>query len=172
MSERTPDDEAQERILRGAIVLELQLASRNALALTERMLREGGVDPSDYRFLSVIGVLQPVTRTTLVRATGMQRTTLRDAIRPLIERGHVRETPHPEDGRAGLLTLTPKGQAIFDRGLPIFKRVIAAIDEALGGRLDELEEAVWTVRVAVQRLAAGDAPSAEPEQGISTRGTR
>ena len=101
-------------------MLELGLASRYAHELTNRTLRAGGVNPEEYGFLSVVGVLQPVTRTKLARATGMRRTTLRDAIRPLIERGHVHEEQHPHDGRASLLTLTPAGQAIFDRGLPIF----------------------------------------------------
>lgn len=143
----------QQRILRGALVLELGLASRYAHELTNRTLRAGGVNPEEYGFLSVVGVLQPVTRTKLARATGMRRTTLRDAIRPLVERGHVHEEKHPHDGRASLLTLTPAGQAIFDRGLPIFQTVLAAIDEALEGRLDELEQAVWEVRVALERLA-------------------
>ena len=144
---------SDQRILRGAIVIELLVASRYANELTARTLRAGGVDPEEYGFLSVVGVLQPVTRTKLARATGMRRTTVRDAIRPLIERGHVSESQHPHDGRASLLTLTPAGQAIFDRGLPIFHTVLATLDEALDGRLAELEQAVWEIRVALERLA-------------------
>jgi len=154
---------SDQRILRGAIVIELLVASRYANELTARTLRAGGVDPEEYGFLSVVGVLQPVTRTKLARATGMRRTTVRDAIRPLIERGHVSESQHPHDGRASLLTLTPAGQAIFDRGLPVFHTVLATLDEALDGRLAELEQAVWEVRVALERLAAQRPPeSPEP----------
>ncbi|HLM35072.1 MAG TPA: MarR family winged helix-turn-helix transcriptional regulator [Gaiellaceae bacterium] len=155
-----PEDPGAERILRGAIVLELNLASRYANEVANRELRAAGVDPDEYGFLSVVGILQPVTRARLARAIGARRTTLRDAIRPLVERGHVREDPHPRDGRASLLTLTPAGQEIFDAGLPAFRRALRAIDEALDGKLDEYEESVWTVRVSLQRLAAADATPA------------
>jgi DNA-binding MarR family transcriptional regulator len=95
-----------------------------------------------------------VTRTKLARATGHARTTQRDLVKRLIDAGHVRESPNPRDGRSTLLELTPAGQEIFDRGLPAFHRALARIDEAVNGRLDEHEEAVWRVRVAVQSLVA------------------
>ncbi|MGZ8782239.1 MAG: MarR family winged helix-turn-helix transcriptional regulator, partial [Gaiellaceae bacterium] len=107
-----------EPVLHGAIVHELWVAARYAHEASCRALRAAGVDPDEYGFLSIVGTLQPVTRTALARATGLRRTTLRDAVRPLIERGHVVEEPHPRDGRATLLTLTPAGQDVFDRGLP------------------------------------------------------
>ena len=62
--------------------------------------------------------MQPVTRTQYAEATGRPRTTERDILRGLIERGHVREYPNPRDGRSTLLELTPEGQAIFDGASP------------------------------------------------------
>jgi DNA-binding MarR family transcriptional regulator len=141
-----------ERVLRGAIVFELTAASRYAEELSARALRAAGVDPAEYGFLSIIGTLQPVTRADISRATGFRRTTLRDALRPVVERGHVRETPHPRDRRATLLELTPAGQAVFDRGLPAFHTVLSALDREVGGQLAGLEESVWTVRTALERL--------------------
>jgi DNA-binding MarR family transcriptional regulator len=148
-----------EPILRGAIVHELWVAARYAHEVSSRALRAAGVDPDEYGFLSIVGTLQPVTRTALAAATGLRRTTLRDAVRPLIERGHVVESPHPQDGRATLLTLTPAGQEVFDRGLPAFRWFLATLDEALDGSLAEQEEAVRTVRLALERLAATGAPA-------------
>jgi len=104
--------------------------------------------------LSFVGTLQPVTRTQLTQAMGLRRTTLRDLVARLIERGHVREEPNPRDGRSTLLTLTPEGQEIFDLGLPVFRRVLAQIDSELAGGLDEHEQAVRRVRVALQGLSA------------------
>jgi DNA-binding MarR family transcriptional regulator len=148
------------RIVRGAIVNELAVAARYGWELAAIELRAAGVDPEEYGPLSFVGTLQPVTRTTLAQATGMRRTTLRDMLRRLIDRGHVREEPNPRDGRSTLLVLTPAGQEIFDRGLPVFQRMLAAIDEALEGRLDEFEEAVWTVRVTLQQLTSDRAVTA------------
>jgi DNA-binding MarR family transcriptional regulator len=142
-----------EPIVRGAIINELGIAARYGWELTRQALTKEGVDPSEYGPLSFIGVTQPVTRTVLAEAMGLRRTTLRDVVARLIERGHVREEPNPRDGRSTLLTLTPEGQAIFDRGIPVFRRVLSEIDNALDSRLDEHEQAVRRVRLALQALS-------------------
>jgi DNA-binding MarR family transcriptional regulator len=144
-----------ERVLYGAIVHELGLATRLAREITAGRLRAGGVDPEEYGLVSIVGTMQPVTRTALAKATGLRRTTLRDALRTVIDRGHVVEEPHPKDRRATLLTLTPAGQDVFDRGMPVFLQFLVALDRELDGKIDEFEQAVWTVRVALERMAAG-----------------
>ena len=144
---------ADEPIVRGAIVQELFVAARYGWELAQQELRAEGVDPDAYGALSFVGTLQPVTRTRLTEAMGVRRTTLRDLVARLIERGHVKEEPNPRDGRSTLLTLTPAGQEIFDQGLPVFQRVLARIDGALEGQLQEHEEAVRRVRVALQGLS-------------------
>jgi DNA-binding MarR family transcriptional regulator len=143
-----------EPIVRGAIVQELFVAARYGWDLARQALLEEGVDPDAYGPLSFVGTLQPVTRTQLTEAMGIRRTTLRDLVARLIERGHVQEEPNPRDGRSTLLTLTPAGQEIFDQGLPVFRRVLAQIDGALEGQLHEHEQAVRRVRVALQKLSA------------------
>ena len=143
-----------ERLISGTIVNELILAARHGLDFSNRELRAAGVDPGEYGPLSFVGVMQPVTRTLLAREMGLRRTTLRDLVGRLIERGHVREDPNPRDGRSTLLTLTPAGQEIFDRGIPVFQRVLREIDASLGGRLNEEELAVRRVRIALQALSA------------------
>jgi DNA-binding MarR family transcriptional regulator len=145
-----------EPIVRGAILNELWVAARYGTDFANAELRRAGIDPDAYAFLSFVGTLQPVTRTRLGRATGLRRTTLRDAIGRLIARGHVEEQPNPRDGRSTLLVLTPEGQEIFDRGLPAFRRALDALNEALDGELHEYEDAVRRVRVAFQHLSSGD----------------
>jgi DNA-binding MarR family transcriptional regulator len=145
-----------EPIVRGAILNELWVAARYGTEVANAELRRAGVDPDAYAFLSFVGALQPVTRTGLGEATGLRRTTLRDAIARLIERGHVAEQPNPRDGRSTLLVLTPTGQEIFDRGLPAFQKALRALNESLGGKLQEYEDAVRRVRVAFQDLGSRD----------------
>jgi DNA-binding MarR family transcriptional regulator len=148
----------EERHVRGAIVNELGVASRYAHELVAFELRAAGVVPSEYGFLSFIGALQPVTRTKLTEASGLRRTTARDIVKRLIERGHVMEIENPKDGRSTLLVLTPDGREIWDKGQPAIKRVFDAIDAALGGKLDEHEEMVWRVRRVVQDLIGDREP--------------
>jgi DNA-binding MarR family transcriptional regulator len=147
-----------ERLTRGAIINELGVASRYAHELAFAGLRAAGVDPDEYGWVSFVAVLQPVTRTKLTEATGQRRTTVRDAIRRMVDRGHVEEVAHPRDGRSTLLRLTPKGRELFDAGQPVVVEVLNAIDEALGGKLDEHEEAVWRVRLALQELVGDGEP--------------
>ena len=144
---------ADERVVYGAIIQELWVAARYGREFSEGELRAVGVEPDEYGFISFVGWLQPVTRTRLAQASGLRRTTLRDRVGRLIERGHVEERPHPEDGRASLLTLTPAGQDIFDRGRPAFLRVLQALDAALGGEIQQHEDAVRRVRVALETLS-------------------
>ena len=151
-----------EQVVRGAIVNELLVAGRYAVALANQELRAAGVDPDEYGPVSFIGTLQPVTRTRLAEATGEPRTTERDRLRRLVERGHVREIPNPHDGRSTLLELTPAGQEIFDRGLPAFRRALARLNHALEGRGPEYEEVVWRLRRALQSLVDERPPESLP----------
>ena len=68
----------------------------------------------------------------------------------------MEEQPHPRDGRSTLLVLTPAGQEVFDRGRPAFQRAMNELDAALGGTLQDHEEAVRRVRVTLLELSAGD----------------
>jgi DNA-binding MarR family transcriptional regulator len=141
-----------ERLTRGAIINELAVASRYAHELLWSELRVRGVELEKWGWVSFVGTLQPVTRTKLAQATGQRRTTVRDAIKRMVENGHVEEVPHPRDGRSTLLRLTPEGRELFDAGLPAVLEVLDALNRALGGELDRHEEMVWRVRVALQGL--------------------
>ena len=138
--------------IRGAIIAELWVAARYSSELLDRTFEEAGESTDDYGPLSYLGFMQPITRTRLAEATGLRRTTVRDMVARSIEKGHVEERPNPTDGRSTLISLTPEGQAIFDRGLPLFKKVLNAIAEALDGDLYDHEDAVRRVRIAVQSL--------------------
>jgi DNA-binding MarR family transcriptional regulator len=152
-------------LVRGAIVNELGVAFRYASEIVNAELRADGVEPPEYHPLSFIGVMQPVTRTQLTAATGYPRTTVRDMLRAVIERGHARERPNPSDGRSTLLELTPEGQAIFDRGMPAFARAFRRIDTALGGKVDEYEDLVRTIRTALQaELELASSPPGREER--------
>ena len=148
---------SDEPFPRGSIIQELWVAARYGLEFADTELKAAGVALEEYGHLSFVGVLQPVTRTRLSKASGMRRTTLRDVVARMIERGHVEEKPNPRDGRSTLLSLTPAGQAIFDRGQPAFVRALVKLDDALKGQLYEHEESVRRVRLALQRLA-GEEP--------------
>jgi DNA-binding MarR family transcriptional regulator len=147
---------AEERLVRGAIYNELFVASRYGQQLIRGELEAAGVAVDEYNLVSFVGFLQPVTPTDLARASGITRTTLRDAIARCVERGHLEQVPNPDDARSHLLRLTPPGEALLERGLPAVHRALRRLEEALDRPLDEYEESVWRLRRTLQRLAGED----------------
>jgi DNA-binding MarR family transcriptional regulator len=116
------------------------------IELVERELASEGVAASGYAALSTIGAFGPLTLTELASILGMPLTTASDVVRRLESRGHARRSPHPADGRAQLLELTPEGDREWHAGWPALQR----IDATLGA---ELEDAAL-IRDALERLSA------------------
>jgi DNA-binding MarR family transcriptional regulator len=145
--------EGDERLVRGAIYNELAVASRYAQLVIRGELEAAGVVVDEYHLVSFVGFLEPVTPTDLARASGITRTTLRDAVARAVERGHLEPVPNPGDARSHLLRLTPAGKAVLERGLPAVHRALRRLESALDRPLDEVEETVWRLRRTLERVA-------------------
>jgi DNA-binding MarR family transcriptional regulator len=146
----------ERRLVRGAIYNELIVAARYGQAIIRGELEAAGVVVEEYNLVSFVGFLEPVTPTTLGRACGITRTTLRDAIARSVERGHMEQVPNPEDARSHLLRLTPAGRMLLERGLPAVHRALRRLEGALDRPLDEYEETVWRLRRTLERVAVED----------------
>lgn len=145
-----------ERLVRGAIYNELAVASRYGQQLIRGELEAAGVPIEEYHLVSFVGFLEPVTPTDLGRASGITRTTLRDAVARSVERGHLEQVPNPGDARSYLLRLTPSGRRLLERGLPAVHRALGRLEAALDRPLDEYEGTVWRLRRTLERLAGED----------------
>ena len=145
-----------ERLVRGAIYNELFVASRYAQLVIRGELEAAGVPIEEYHLVSFVGFLQPVTPTDLARASGITRTTLRDAVARSVERGHLEQLANPDDARSHLLRLTGSGQELLERGLPAVHSALRRLDAALDRPLDEYEETVWRLRRTLERVAGED----------------
>ncbi len=63
----------------------------------------------------------------------MDRTTLTAALKPLERRGLLTISIDPKDKRSRLLSLTPAGQALLARAVPIWEATHAAVESELPG---------------------------------------
>lgn len=128
--------------------------------LVDEELEKAGVPLPLFSFLGWIARLQPVTPGTLAAETGLPPTTIRDYVRRLADRGDVRKTPNPADGRSYHLVLTRKGQKLADRGWPAvvaaFERMTPHLDRPAAEHLAAMRE----LRVAVKEAIAGPLPAA------------
>jgi DNA-binding MarR family transcriptional regulator len=128
--------------------------------LVDAELEKLDVPRALFSFIGWISWLQPVTPRELAAETGLPPTTIRDYIRRLVERGDVRKTPNPDDGRSYHLALTQKGMSVADRGWPAvvaaFERVEHHLERPAADHLAAMRE----LRRAVQQaLASERAPS-------------
>jgi DNA-binding MarR family transcriptional regulator len=98
----------------------VEVAARLRLAIvrTARRLRqEAGVElsPSQAAALATVGHHGPLTPSELAERERVQRPTATRIIGRLVEAGLVERTADPADGRASLISATPKGRALLQR---------------------------------------------------------
>ena len=90
-----------------------------------------GVTADQFVLLAALAGSDAVTQRDLARRTGSDPNTVRAMLMLLEDRGLVSRTPHPTDGRARTVTLTPAGRACFRRlwkdGEPVRKRLLGAL---------------------------------------------
>ena len=123
---------------RARIFADLVVAADLSKWLGERALRDGGVDPYGFLFLAHLATLGAVAPTRLAAHLGMRRTTVRDALAVLEERGDVERIASPSDRRSQLVQLTAQGRAAYERGSALLEEAAGEVEAALGRPLDDV----------------------------------
>ena len=70
--------------------------------------------------------------TDLAARAAMTKQAMRELVVHLEERGYVEVVPHPDDGRAKLVTLTDRGWQAIDVGVDIIDTFDGWLDGAIG----------------------------------------
>jgi DNA-binding MarR family transcriptional regulator len=90
-----------------------------------------GVTADQFVVLATLANADAITQRELARRTGSDPNTVRAMLMLLEDRGLVARAPHPTDGRARIVSLTPAGRACFRRlwkeGEPVRKRLLAVL---------------------------------------------
>jgi DNA-binding MarR family transcriptional regulator len=137
-----------------------ELASRLRLAvmrLARRLRQQGGdgsVSPSQLSALATLDRLAPLTLKGLAAAEQVQPPTMTRVVACLEERGLVQRSPHPSDGRVGVLRLTAGGRRFVDRSR---RRKTAYLARRLEG-LTPGERAALAAAVPVLEKLVEDRP--------------
>lgn len=123
-------------LLRSLLAAEREIAERHGLSMWGYAALHGLAD-------------QPVrTQTVLASSLGIDKTRLIPVLDDLQDRGLIHREPDPDDRRAHVLSLTPKGRRLF---VAAQKDVHTREDELLGA-LDMTQQAA--LREALEVLAA------------------
>jgi DNA-binding MarR family transcriptional regulator len=74
-----------------------------------------GLSPTQGQIVAALAVEGPLTGSELAARLGVTLPTVSDAVRVLVDKGHIDKRPDPRHGRASLLQLTPRGRALARR---------------------------------------------------------
>ncbi|MGE0744110.1 MAG: MarR family winged helix-turn-helix transcriptional regulator [Rhodospirillales bacterium] len=105
----------------------LRLCQQRAVDLFVQEVGEEGPTPRQFAVLVSVMAKPGLSQTDLVRATGIDRSTLTEIIRRLVRRGLVSRRRTAADQRANALQLTDAGAAAVAKATPAVLRAQARI---------------------------------------------
>jgi DNA-binding MarR family transcriptional regulator len=107
-------------------------AARVSRAFAERYRDDFGITIPEWRVLVHLAHSGSVSVREILARVEMDKSKVSRAAQRLTDAGHVEKRPHPEDGRLIDLRLTPAGQALVARLLPIAAEFQAELIASLG----------------------------------------
>jgi DNA-binding MarR family transcriptional regulator len=113
-----------------SFLFSLYTANQAMVALVDETVEPFGV-ADGFAAMGLLSATGHLTPTALAQQLGMGLSTTSALIRRLLDRGHVRQQPNPNDGRSYLLELTVDGRAAFAAAQPAFRSLVADIERAL-----------------------------------------
>ena len=112
----------------------LHLLHRASQIAEERLTRGLGdtdVTPRQIAVLVVIADREDLNQTDVTEATGIDRSTLADIVRRLVDRKLVSRKRTKEDARAYALKVTDVGRRVLTTSMPVLARVEAELLDVL-----------------------------------------
>ena len=88
---------------------------------------QAGVTQRQFAVLAAVAENEGVTQTALVRATGIDRSTLADMVARMITKGHLERQRSSEDARANSVRLTAAGREALEAVRPMVAMADARI---------------------------------------------
>src|SRR6266478_6149546 len=110
------------------LCLHVQRAARALARRFDEALRSVDLTNGQFSLLMSLNRPEPPGMAAVASLLAMDRTTLTAALKPLERRGLVEVTVDPGDKRGRLMALTPAGQKLLARAVPIWQRTHADLD--------------------------------------------
>lgn len=102
--------------------------------------------PRQFAVLKALAKRDTASQTDIVRETGIDRSTLADIVKRLVQRGALVRRRAKHDARAYAVRLTPAGHAILKQAEPAAQRVNDRLLKQIGGsRRNDLVEALASI---------------------------
>ncbi len=128
-------DELTERVRRYSLSNApghlLRRCQQRAIDLFVDEVGEDGPTPRQFAILLSVFQNRGVSQTDLVHATGIDRSTLAEILRRLVDRGQIARARTKKDQRANAVEITSEGEAILFSAFEAMERAQARILEGL-----------------------------------------
>ena len=119
------------------------LAQAHELVASEfhAVAAQHGLAPSEWRVLATLASGEPTSIGHLARIVVMKQPTVTRLLDRMEATGHVQRAPHDGDRRITLVTITPRGQALTEKLVPLAReheaRVLAPVGKRRAGELKD-----------------------------------
>lgn len=114
------------------LCLHVQRAARALARRFDEALQPLGLTNGQFSLMMSLNRPEPPTIGAVASLLAMDRTTLTAALKPLKRRDLIKILKDPEDNRARLLQLSPRGKKVLSRAVPVWKSTHAAVEADLG----------------------------------------
>jgi DNA-binding MarR family transcriptional regulator len=118
---------AYNKAATGSMTHLLHRAGQLAEDIFSRSIGDLGITARQYVVLSVVEGLDDPSQTTLSEISGIDRSTLADIVRRLVERGLLMRRRTLIDARMYAVRITPQGKSVLEKAGPIAQEVDAAL---------------------------------------------
>ena len=137
----------------------LRRAQQYANDLHSSAVGANGPTPRQFEVLHVVSRNKGISQTDLVKATGIDRSTLADMIARMLKKGLLSRSRDKDDARANNVSITPAGQ----RALGSSSSGVAKADAATLGVLPKAQQAAFMKALgayadALDQIAEGGTP--------------
>ena len=137
----------------------LHRALQHALDIYGEAAGAGAPTQRQFAVLSAVAAQDGPTQTDLVRATGIDRSTMAELVARLADKGLLKRERSSTDGRANTVKLTAKGRAALQRLQP---RVAAADARILDLLPERSRTGFLSLLLAMSRAAEQEPVAAKP----------
>jgi len=142
-----------------SLLFEVFVAGQRLRRVMESALQGAPLRPEEYAIYSLLFECGPLTASQMARFTGLPLTTVLDHLRAMSERGHLRRSRHPSDGRAQQASLTRLGLEAFKETSRAWQPMVQALEARLGDDVGAIRSALRQIAAAAGQMAAAQTRS-------------
>ena len=129
------------------VCLNLRGAARAVTQMFDKTLKPSDLKATQFSVLATVAIEGPASMTVISRALVMDRTTLTRNLKPLKDRGLVKEEKNSGDRRQRHIALTRAGKTALSKALPLWKQAQKQVVSGIGharwqGMLSLLDETI------------------------------